>query len=403
MNTTFKFRRITEHVHWVGAIDWNIRDFHGYLTNRGTTYNAYLILADKITLIDTVKAPFKNELLARIASIIEPTKIDYIVSNHSEMDHSGSLPQIIEAVKPEKVFASKMGTKALKAHFGLDVAPVENGGTLDLGNMALTFVETKMLHWPDSMVSYLDADKVLFSQDGFGMHLATSERFSDEIDRAVMEQEAAKYFANILLPYSPLVEKLLADLPGLGLDIEILAPDHGPVWRGDNIGWILGLWGKWAKQSPTNKAVIVYDTMWGSTDLIARAIADGLIEGGTSVELMKLRASHRSDVVTELLDAGAIIAGSPTINNNIFPTVADLLYYIKGLKPKNLIGAAFGSYGWSGEAVGQIEEKLKEMNVELAHEGFKANYVPDAEALESCRKMGKAIAKKCEVLSRTVG
>uniref|UniRef100_A0A7V3PST6 FprA family A-type flavoprotein n=1 Tax=candidate division WOR-3 bacterium TaxID=2052148 RepID=A0A7V3PST6_UNCW3 len=390
----FKAVKISEYVYWVGAIDWTIRDFHGYSTEWGTTYNAYLILADKITLIDTVKAPFKHELLARIASVIDPKQISYVVSNHSEMDHSGALPSLIQDLKPEKVFASVMGEKALQEHFHLpvEIVPLNDGSELSLGNLRLKFLETRMLHWPDSMMTYLVEEKLLFSQDGFGMHLASGERFADEIEETILKQQAAKYYANILLPYSPLILKLLERVAELALKIEKICPDHGPIWRQD-LNKVLKWYEDWANQSPKLKAVIVYDTMWQSTDLMARALADGLCAEGIEVRVMRLRANDRSDVMTEVLDAGAVIVGSPTLNNNLFPTVADLLTYMKGLKPKNKIGAAFGSYGWSGEAVGMIAERLRAMGIELVVEPLKIKYVPDNESLNKCRTTGARIAQ----------
>ncbi|MHC4502047.1 MAG: FprA family A-type flavoprotein [Planctomycetota bacterium] len=391
----FSAVKITDRVYWVGAIDWSIRNFHGYLTSRGTTYNAYLVMADKITLVDTVKRPFKDEMLARVASVVEPSRIDYIVSHHSEMDHSGSLPDVIEAVGPEKVFASTNGVKALRDHFHLDreIVAVKDGEKLSLGDVELTFLETKMLHWPDSMISYLADEKLVFSQDGFGMHLASTERFDDELDASVLRQEAAKYYANILLPFSTLVTKLLARVTELGLDIALIAPDHGPVWRKDVAG-IVERWGRWAEAAPTMKAAVVYDTMWQSTALMARAIADGLAAGGASAKLLPLSSSHRSDVATDVLDAGALLVGSPTMNNQMFPTVADCLTYLKGLKPKHLVGAAFGSYGWSGEAAGKVAEELAAMKVELASDPLKVRYVPDGEALAKCCELGRSVAEK---------
>jgi len=395
MQGPFQAVKVTDRVYWVGAIDWSIQDFHGYLTSRGTTYNAYLLLADKITLIDTVKAPFQDELLARIRSVVNPSDIRYVVSHHAEMDHSGCLPEVIRAVKPEKVFASSTGVKTLGQHFGagLDLTAVRDGEVLSLGNANLTFLETKMLHWPDSMVSYLSEEKLLFSQDGFGMHLASSERYADEIGEDVLEWEGAKYFANILLLYSPLVLKLLERVVTLGIEIDAIAPDHGPIWRKD-VSRILGWYAKWAAQEPTDKAVIVYDTMWQSTEKMARAIADGIAAGGARAKLLSLISRHRSDVVTEVLDAGALLVGSPTMNNHMFPTVADVLTYLKGLKPRHLVGAAFGSYGWSGEAVGQIEQILREMNIELIGDGIKAQYIPNDELMRRCRALGEAVAEK---------
>lgn len=391
---SFRAVRVSEHVYWVGAIDWGLRDFHGYSTSRGSTYNAYLILADKVTLVDTVKHGFADELLARVGSVIDPRKIDYIVSNHSEMDHSGSLLEVFEAVQPERVFASAMGVKALTAHqlARQPAEAVKNGGELSLGNLTLRFWETRMLHWPDSMISYLVEDKVLFSQDGFGMHLASSERFADELDPWVLRYEAAKYYANILMPYSLLVTKLLAAVQSLGITIEFIAPDHGPIWRNklDVLEW----WSKWAEQRPTMKAVVAFDTMWKSTELMARAVSEGLAESGATVRIAGLHGSSRSDIATELLEAGAFLVGSPTINNGMFPTVADLLCYLRGLKPKNLVGQAFGSYGWSGEGVKQVQEELVRMGVEPAGSPVSVNYVPDASALEACRELGRTVGKR---------
>ena len=390
--------KISENVYWVGAIDWDIRNFHGYSTNRGTTYNAYLIIAEKVTLVDTVKAPFRDELLARIRSVIEPEKIDYIISNHAEMDHSGCLPAMIDIVKPEKVFASKKGVEALELHFGLkEITAVEDGGEIDLGNMKVTCLETRLLHWPDSMVSYLAGDKVLFSQDGFGMHLASNERFDDELDDYVLYHEAAKYFANILLLYSHIAGRVIKRIEESGLEIVTIAPDHGPVWR-SKIPWIIDLYKKWSSRELKKKAIIVYDSMWDSTRMMARAIEDGLTEGGVHVKVLSATATGRADVVTELIDAGALIVGSPTLNNHIFPTVADILTYIKGLKPTGLVGASFGSYGWSGESVRVLNAWLEDMKIELVGEGLRVNYVPGAEDLERCRQLGLAVAKRLEDL-----
>jgi len=401
VSNVFKPIRISDKVYWVGAIDWTIRDFHGYTTKRGSTYNAYLILADRITLIDTVKAPFKDEMLSRIACLVDPKEIDYIVSDHSEMDHSGSLPDIIREVSPEKVFASQVGAKTLKEHFAVEdeIVAVKDGEGLSLGNMNLSFMETRMLHWPDSMFSYLKEEKILFSQDAFGMHLATDERFADEIRQDVLEYEAATYYANILLPYSPLILKLLDRVASSGLDIRIVAPDHGPVWRKD-LPRALGLYRIWAEQEPTDKAVVLYHTMWHSTEHMARAIEEGLLAGGARVKVMSMGSFHRSDVVYETLDAGALVVGSSTLNNNMLPAMADVLTYLKGLRPKNLIGAAFGSYGWSGEAPSQIHDMLSEMKVTPVSEPIKARYVPDRDALLKCFDLGKTMAEQLRKVAK---
>jgi flavorubredoxin len=395
MTAGFRAIEIANRVYWVGAIDWGVRSFHGYLTSRGSTYNAFLVLADRPALIDTVKPQFGDEMMARIASVIDPTKIDLIVSNHAEMDHSGFLPEAIARIAPSKVIASTQGRDALEGHFhlGYPIEAVRTGDAVDLGGATLKFVESRMLHWPDSMLTYLVEGGVLFSNDAFGMHLASSERFADELPRDLLNAEAAKYYANILLPLSPVVKGFLEKVPSFGLDLRMIAPDHGPIWRKE-VGWIVERYAEWAARKPSKKAVVVYDTMWGSTAKMARAIGDGLTAGGASAVLMPLDAAHRSDVATEILDAGALLVGSPTMNNQIFPGVADAMTYLEGLKPKDLVGASFGSYGWSGEAVAHLDERLKRMKVELVGEGIKLKYVPTGEQLEACRNLGLAVAEK---------
>jgi flavorubredoxin len=393
MSEPFSAVKVTDRVYWVGAIDWALRDFHGYATERGTTYNAYLVMAEKLTLIDTVRAPFRDEMMSRIASLVDPARIDYIVSNHSEMDHSGCLPAVIDQVKPEKVFASQNGAKALRAHFhrDLDITPVEDGQTLSLGGLTLKCIETRMLHWPDSMFTFVPEEGLLFSQDGFGMHLASSQRFADEVDDGVLEDEAAKYYANILLPFSPMVLTALEKVSPL--PVSMIAPDHGPIWRRD-LDRITSLYARWAKQKPTAKAVILFDTMWGSTEMMAKAIEEGLVTEGIQVRSMRLRDNHRSNVATEVLDAGALLVGSPTLNGGMFPTVAENLSYLKGLRPKNLVGAVFGSYGWGGEAVNQIKELLGGMKVELVGEPLSVQFVPGKPVLVQCRELGRQVAAK---------
>ncbi|MBN1347148.1 MAG: FprA family A-type flavoprotein [Phycisphaerae bacterium] len=396
MSTLYDAVKITDRIYWVGAIDWSLRDFHGYETPRGSTYNAYLVLGEKVALIDTVRAPFRGELMGRIASVIDPRKIDVIVSNHSEMDHSGCLPRVIEDVSPERVLASVKGVENLSRHFhGLRdrVEAAADGGTLDLGGMALRFMETRMLHWPDSMMTYVPGEGVLFTQDAFGIHLASSERFADELPGDIVEYESAKYYANIIMPFGSRVAKTLEAIGKL--EVRMIAPDHGPVYRRD-LDRQIELYSRWVEQAPTRKAVVVYDSMWGSTARMARAIAEGLASGGSSVKLMGLKENHRSDIATEVLEAGALIVGSPTQNGQMFPTVADVLTYLRGLSPKRLIGAAFGSYGWSPKAVGQIAETLGQMKVELVGERVEVQYVPDDEALRRCRELGVAIAGRLE-------
>ena len=387
---------IAKDIYWVGAKDWNIRDFHGYSTYDGTTYNAYLIMDEKVTLIDTVKKEFADELLNKIKQIIDPKKIDYVISNHTEMDHSGGLPRIMHAIGEDKpLFCSKVGNKNLSMHFPnkWNYQPVENGGELKLGKRTLSFMETRMIHWPDSMFTYSVEDQILFSSDGFGQHFAGINMFDDEVDDDVIMPHAKKYFANILLLYSPLILKLLDKVIESGLQIKMICPDHGIIWRKDPLK-IINAYAGWCNQEPKRKAVVVYDSMWHSTEKMALTIVDSLGEEGVDAKPMHLRKWHRSDIMTEVLDAGAVIIGSPTLNNNIFPTLGDFLAYFKGLKPKNKVVAAFGSYGWSGEAVNLINNVFEEMKLDIVDPGIKINYVPDEEELIACRIMGKKIAEK---------
>ena len=376
----------------VGVNDWNISDFHGYSTPFGTSYNAFLILDEKTTLIDTVKSEFSDQLINNISSIIDPKKIDYVISNHTEMDHSGGLTRVMHRIGEEKpLFCSKMGVKNLSRHFSqkLNYRAVENGEELSLGARTLTFLETRMLHWPDSMFTYAKEDKILFSSDAFGQHYAGFEKFDDVIGHVIMPH-AKKYFANILLLYSPLILKLVEKVVEIGLEINMICPDHGIIWRKDPAK-IINAYVEWSKQEPAKKAVIVYDTMWHSTEKMADAIASGLAEQGIKVKPMHLRKWHRSDIMTEVLDARAIIVGSPTLNNGLFPTISDFLTYMKGLKPLHKIGAAFGSYGWSGESVKLINNVFEEMKFEVIDPGLKIQYVPNNEGIAACYQLGTKI------------
>ncbi len=386
--------QISEKVYWVGAIDWNIRDFHGYSTHRGTTYNAYLVLGDKPVLIDTVKKEFYEEMMARIRSVIDPATIHIIVSLHSEMDHSGALPRAVAEIKPEEVYVSPMGMKHITAQFHRDLKlkTVKNGDEISIGNDTLTFIEARMLHWPDSMVTYLEKERILFSNDIFGMHYATSQLFDDENEERIWKYEAEKYYANIILPYSDIVTRFLGQIKQMGLSPNIIAPDHGFIWRKDPTK-IVELYGKWAAQRPTRKAVVVYDTMWGSTAKMATAIADGIREGGVTVKVMCMHGCDRSAVATELLDAGALVVGSPVLNSQFFPSMADVLCYLKGLRKKHLIGAAFGSYGWNGAPLDGLSKTLEEMGVEIISPVLKTSFVPEESVLSSCRELGVTISK----------
>lgn len=386
---------ILKDIYWVGAIDWNIRDFHGYSVNRGTTYNAFLLIDDKITLFDTVKKGFKGDLLENIRKIIDPTKIDYVVVNHVEMDHSSLVPEIVELVQPEKLFCSEMGKKNLLSHFHTENWPyevVKTGDSISLGKRTVQFIETRMLHWPDSMFSYVPDDRLLISSDAFGQHLATTERFDDEVDLSLLLGHAAKYYANIILPYSNLVQKLLAQVKEINLAVDMIAPDHGLIWR-KNPGKILECYDEWSQQRSKVKALVIYDTMWHSTEMMAQAIMEGLVEEGVSARSFDLAVNHRSDIITEVLDAGALIIGSSTLNNGMLPQMADLLHYMRGLRPANKIGAAFGSYGWSGEAVKLINTIMEEMKFRVLDPGIRVQYVPTQDDLKKCVDLGRKVAR----------
>lgn len=384
---------VKKDIYWVGAIDWNIRDFHGYSTPKGTTYNAYLAMDEKIALFDTVKKPFKEELIRNVERITELRKIDYVVVNHVEMDHSGSLPELIDLIQPEKVFCSSMGKNALLEHYHRDNWPlevVESGQTISLGRKTVQFIETRMLHWPDSMISYIPEERLLISSDGFGQHWATSERFDDQVDVGELLFHAGKYYANILLLFSPLIRKLLANIEKMGLKIDTIAPDHGLIWR-THPGKIVEAYDAWSQHKGVNKALIIYDTMWQSTEKMAQAISDGVHQEGVEFKMMNLKLNHRSDVMAEVLDAKALVLGSSTLNNGMMPGMADMICYLKGLRPVNRIGAAFGSYGWSGEAVKLMTEALEEMKVKVVSPGLRVKFAPSEEDLSKCLDLGRQI------------
>ena len=380
-------------IYWVGAVDWDVRDFHGYSTNRGTTYNAFLIIDEKVTLFDTVKRSHLDDLLRHVRNIIDPEKIDYLVVNHVEMDHSGSLPELMEIIKPEKLFCSPMGHKAILDHFHREDWPfeiVKSGTELSLGKRTIQFIETRMLHWPDSMFSFIKEDGILFSSDAFGQHYATSERFDDEVPLSEVMEESAKYYANILYLFSPLVKKLLEAVAGMNLDIKMIAPDHGVIWR-KNMDVILEAYRKWSNGECREKALVIYESMWHSTEKMAHAIAAGLEETGVSTDLINLKVNHRSDIMTKVLSAKAIVVGSPTLNNGLLPNIAGFLMYMRGLKPINKVGASFGSFGWSGESVKLLNQSLEDMKIELIEDGIKHKYVPSTDILAECTEMGRRI------------
>ena len=383
-------------VNWVGVVDWNLRDFHGYVTSRGTSYNAYLIRDEKIALVDTVKCNFADELIGNIEALTSFEKIDYIIVNHVEMDHSGSLPIIAKLAKNAKIIASERGKDALIEHFGHDfdrVETVKTGDELKLGKHTLRFIETPMLHWPDSMFSYVVEDKILFSNDAFGEHFASSERFDDEVDQQRLWEETETYYANILMLFAPLITRKIQEVVQMGIPIEIIAPDHGVIWRKDPMK-IVNAYLKWSSGAAEQRAIIVFDTMWGSTDAMARAVEEGIASQGVDVRVFKLRNRENTNIVTEILNAKAVVVGSPTMNNQMFPTLGGFLTYITGLKPKGKLWAFFGSYGWGGGAVKGMAEMAKKAGFEVQEQGVEVKFVPDKDDLKKCFEFGQQIAQK---------
>ncbi|MDD1768632.1 MAG: FprA family A-type flavoprotein [Methanomassiliicoccales archaeon] len=386
-----KATEITKNVYWVGAIDWNVRNFHGYTTPRGSTYNAYLIKGEINVLVDTVKKPFFDQMVSRIGSVINPKDIGVIISNHVEMDHSSSLP-LAQNLTGAKILASKRGVEGLGLHYdNVMVEAVEDGQELRIGDRTIRFIETPMLHWPDSMFTYLVEDKILFSMDGFGQHLARTERFDDEVDQDVLMYEAAKYYANILMPFGSQVLKTFEKVKGL--DIKMIATSHGMIWRKD-LGKIINAYLSWAKGESKAKAVVVYDTMWGSTQIMAEAIAEGIASEGVEVRPYRLTDSDRSEIMEDVLDARAVVVGSPTLNNGMFPSVADFVIYMRGLRPKGKIGAAFGSFGWGGGAVKAMREHLERAGLEMTLEDLEMRYIPKEREKLKCFEYGQAIGRK---------
>jgi flavorubredoxin len=381
--------KIKEGIYWVGGIDWNLRNFHGYLTQRGSTYNAYLIIDEKITLIDTVKSYLTAEMIDRIRSVVDPSKIDYVVSNHVEMDHSGALPEIMKLAPNAELFCSPKGETGLREHYRQDwkFKPMESGTALSLGKRSLHFILTPMVHWPDNMVVYMPEEKILFSNDAFGQHLASSERFDDEYPLDISMLEARKYFANIVLPYSRQVQKALVGISDL--EIDLIANSHGIIWR-SHVREVVENYTKWASNETRRKALIVYDTMWHSTEAMALSIQDAFEQKDYVTSLMSLQHNHISDIMTEVIDAEYICLGSPTLNGRMLPTMASFLTYLSGLAPKNRKSIVFGSYGWG-------PKQIEEMTAILTGSGFevvaaeKIKYVPSQEELDALRSRIRAL------------
>ena len=384
---------IAKGIYSVGAVDWTMRNFHGYETTRGITYNAYLIVDEKICLVDTVKAPFAKELLERVSQIIDPTKIDYIVCNHTESDHSGALPAIMEKAPQAKVVLTAQGKESIIKHYQQEYnfQVVKEGDVLDLGRNKLHFITMPMLHWPDSMASYLDGEEILFSNDAFGQHICTSKRFDDENELSEIMYEASKYYANILLPYTRLISKAVTKTETVPL--KMIAPSHGIIWR-KHITDILAKYEQWGNGYHDDSIVIVYDSMWGATEDMARRILDGVSAAGSTVKLHRLTTSSLSDIMTDILEAGGVLVVCSTQHNDVLATMGGFLTYLKGLRPTNKMGAAFGAFGWAGGAQKSIEESLKVAGIAVEPSDLAFKWVADKDGQERCFKFGSEFAKK---------
>ncbi|MGI6679159.1 MAG: anaerobic nitric oxide reductase flavorubredoxin [Dehalobacterium sp.] len=389
--------QIKDEVYWVGIKDWELRKFHGeeYSTHRGSSYNSYVIKDEKIALVDTVWSPYQKDFLKMIEKEIGFDKIDLLVVNHAEQDHAGALCALMEKIPHVPIYCSKKGAAIIKKHFHKDwnFNIVKTGDSIDLGKNKLIFVELPMLHWPDSMATFVSGSNVLLSNDAFGQHLAAPYMFNDQVDQGELYQEAIKYFANILSPFTKILRNKIKEIVALNLPIEIIAPSHGIIWR-DNPMQIVEKYDQWSDQYHEGTAVVLYDTMWGATKKMALAIARGLEKQGIGTKVFHVGLSDRNDIITEAFKAKAIIMGSSTINKGILSDSAAVIEMIKGLQFKGKIGGAFGSYGWSGESVSIIENRLKESGLEIVPNGTKALWDPTEEELKVCEAYGETIGKK---------
>ena len=388
---------IAENVYWVGAVDWEVRSFHGhtYHTHRGTSYNAYLIVDDRIALVDTVKSGFEEEMLREIAEIVDPARIDYLIANHAELDHSGAIPVVLDRAPQATVVHSKRGEESFGKYFqdGWKRQVVGTGDTIQLGQKTLAFLEAPMLHWPDSMFTYVVEDRLLLPNDAFGQHLASTERFADQVDPAVLWDEARKYFGNILVPFSKLILRKVEEVQAMGLAIDVIAPSHGVAWR-ENPLQIVEQYVRWSQGETQPRALVVYETMWGSTAEIARAILQGITETGVAGQLFAVPQTDHTTVVGALLEAKGIVVGSATHNRRPLLRISALVEDLIGLRPVNKIGAAFGSHGWGGGAVPLLEKGLQASGIEVVQEGLALAWRPSPEERESAVAFGRTFGER---------
>ena len=391
---------VKNNVSWVGKVDWELLKFHGddYSTHKGSTYNSYLIEEEKTVLIDTVWIPFASEFVENLQKEIDLNKIDYIIINHGEVDHSGALPALMKLIPDKPIYCTANAVKSLKGqyHQDWDFHVVKTGDKLDIGDgKELIFVEMSMLHWPDSMATYLTKDNVLFSNDAFGQHYATEKLFNDLVDQCELFNECIKYYANIITPFSAILRKKLAEVLSLNLQIDIIATSHGVIWR-DNPVQIVEKYLKWAEDYQENQISVIYDTMWNGTRELAERIAEGigLADKDVTVKLFNLAKNDDNDVITEVFKSKTVVVGSPTVGNSVLHSVAGFMHLMKGLKFKNKKAAAFGCYGWSGEGTKVISESMKNAGFELIdEEGLRNAWNPTEKAKEDAVNYGMKIAK----------
>lgn len=390
-------KELKKGVYWVGATDWRVRYFHGYelSTHRGSTYNSYLIKDEKTVLIDTVWEPLTDRFLENLREVVDITKIDLVVMNHLEPDHSGALPAIMEYIPNATIIVSKKGEETIKRHYHKDwnLKIVSTGDKINIGKHDLMFIEAAMLHWPDSMFTYLMDENILFSNDAFGEHFASSEIFNDLVDETEVFQEALKYYANILTPFSKFVAKKIEQFKELGLPVDIIAPSHGIIWRKDPLQ-IVEKYYEWATVTPSTNVVIIYNSMWGATHKIAEFIGKGIGAAGVTYKIFNISTADRNDVFAEIFKAKGILLGSSTVNNGLLTSIMPVIEDLMGLKFVNRVGAAFGSYGWSGESPKLLSEYLTKAKVKVIQDGLKIKYMPDEHDLEECIKFGKDFAEK---------
>ena len=388
--------KIKPGVYWVGVVDWGLTHFHGHelSTHRGSSYNAYLIVDEKTVLVDTVWGPFADQLIENIREVVDPSQIDIVVANHSEMDHSGGLPAVMRHAPDATLVVSKRGAQSIEAHYHQpwNFRPVGTGDRIPIGAHELVFVEAPMLHWPDSMFTYLTGQNVLMPNDAFGQHYATAYRFNDQVDQHELYEEALKYYVNILTPFSKHVLRKIEEVLSLGLPVDVIAPSHGVIWRQEPLQ-IVEKYQQWAAQEPEQRAVILYDTMWHGTRRMAEAIGEGLAEAGVEHKVIHAALVDRNDALVEVFRARTIVVGSPTFNSGLLPTIAPILEDLRGLKFQNKLGAAFGCYGWSGESVKLIEEHFGRCGIPLIREGIRYKWQPRSEDLAACRAFGKELGE----------